>query len=233
VQFTPAGTGVKTAALHIANNDTSNNPFNLALTGTSTNGATIVPTNLFAIVMSPITLNPQTGLFEQTVRLTNSSPNTIAAVRLFIMNLPADVQVYNASGSTNGIPYLQYNLPLASAATVDFLIEYYRANRQTIPQPVFVVQEIIPVSVTATGAVLAINYDVQLGSGRFLIEFSATQGRSYAVQYSTNNMTSWETANPIIIAPANRVQWYDDGPPKTESKPTTVGSRFYRVIELP
>ena len=182
--------------------------------------------------MSPITLNPQTGLFEQTVRLTNSSPNTIAAVRLFIMNLPADVQVYNASGSTNGIPYLQYNLPLASAATVDFLIEYYRANRQTIPQPVFVVQEIIPVSVTATGVVLAINRDVQLGSGRFLIEFSATPGRSYAVQYSSD-MVNWITAIPIITAPANLVQWYDDGPPKTESKPSTIGSRFYRVMLQP
>jgi hypothetical protein len=46
-------------------------------------------------------------------------------------------------------------------------------------------------------------------------------------------MQTWKTANPIITAPANRVQWYDDGPPKTESKPTSIGSRFYRVMELP
>jgi hypothetical protein len=86
----------------------------------------------------------------------------------------------------------------------------------------------------ATGTVLAIDRDVQLGTNRFLIEFTATPGRSYAVQYIGDlTSTNWKTADPIIIAPANRVQWYDDGPPKTESKPTTTTNRFYRVIELP
>jgi hypothetical protein len=188
-------------------------------------------------VASPITLNPQTSLFEQTVHLTNSTANTVAAVRLLIY-APASVQVYNASGFTNGIPYLQYNLSLAPAATVSFLVEYYNASRQTdwFSQLVFVVQETTPVSVTnPTGTPVITRYgstNVSL-AGRFLIEFTATPGRSYAVQYSTNNMISWETANPIIIAPADRVQWYDDGPPKTESPPTAFGSRFYRVIELP
>jgi hypothetical protein len=52
------------------------------------------------------------------------------------------------------------------------------------------------------------------------------------VQYSSN-MITWLTAIPIVIAPANRVQWYDDGPPKTDSIPSTIGSRFYRVMLLP
>jgi hypothetical protein len=229
VRFAPVDTGVKTAALHIANNDSDENPFDITITGTGTGGV-IVSTNVFVSAISPITLNPQTGLFEQTVRLNNSSPNTIAAVRLLILGLPDDVQVYNASGFTNGIPYLQYNLPLAPAATVSFLVEYYRANRQAIPQPTFVAQEITPVSVTATGPVITINTNVPL-AGRFLIEFSAIPGRRYAVQYSSD-LENWKTANPIITAPANRVQWYDDGPPKTESQPTT-GSRFYRVMVLP
>ena len=231
VRFAPVSAGVKTAALHIANNDSNENPFDITITGTGTGGVTS-STNVFVTGISPITLNPQTGLFEQTVQLYNNSLNTNAAVRLLILSLPDDVQVYNASGFTNGVPYLQYNLPLAPAATVSFLVEYYRANRQPIPQPTFIAQGTTLVSVTITGAVLAINRDVQLGSGRFLIEFSASQGRSYAVQYSSD-LVNWKTAIPIITAPANRVQWYDDGPPKTESKPTTIGSRFYRVIELP
>ena len=198
-------------------------------------GGGLVPsTNVFVTAVSPITLNPQTGLFEQTVRLNNSSASTVDAVRLLIQALPADVQVYNASGSTSGTPFVQYNLSLASDSSVDLRIEYYRASRLAIPQPVFVVQETTPVSVPATGPVIKINYFTNDVSGqRFLIEFSATPGRRYAVQYSSDNMETWKTANPIITAPANRVQWYDDGPPKTDSKPTPIGSRFYRIMVLP
>ena len=32
---------------------------------------------------------------------------------------------------------------------------------------------------------------------------------------------------------AAAVQWLDDGPPKTETKPSQAGSRFYRVFLLP
>jgi hypothetical protein len=229
VRFAPVTAGVKAAALHIANNDPNNNPFTIALTGTGTNGVVLVWTNLLVTTASPVTLNPQTGLFEQTVRVTNSSPGSVAGVRLHILSLPADVQVYNASGRTNGIPYLQYNHPLASAATVDFVIEYYRASRQPIPSPVFIVEEIIPVSLTVTNGVGIMISDIALTNGAIMIGFHATPGHTYAVQYSSD-MISWLTADPFIVAPANYVQWIDAGPPKTQSFPA---SRYYRAFELP
>jgi hypothetical protein len=43
-------------------------------------------------------------------------------------------------------------------------------------------------------------------------------------------MTSWLTADPFIIAPANYVQWIDYGAPKTEILPAT---RYYKAFELP
>ncbi|MDB6066260.1 MAG: hypothetical protein JWR26_2468, partial [Pedosphaera sp.] len=46
--------------------------------GTGGGGGVVVPsTNLFVTAVSPITLNPQTGLFEQTVSLHNSSASAI------------------------------------------------------------------------------------------------------------------------------------------------------------
>ncbi|MBE0540032.1 MAG: choice-of-anchor D domain-containing protein, partial [Verrucomicrobia bacterium] len=232
VRFAPVSAGFKTAGLLIANNDSDENPFYFTLTGTGFDGGSGGTTNVVVLSASPITLNPQTGLFEQTVRVTNSTLSSVSGLRLRILNLPSDVQVYNASGSTNGTPFVQYDLPLAGGAAVDLLIEYYRANRQAIPQPGFVVEVAVPVTVTETGPLLEIDRSVQLASGRFLIEFTATPGARYAVQYSSDTQ-NWKTANPIITAPANRVQWYDDGPPKTESKPGSVGSRFYRVMQLP
>jgi len=142
------------------------------------------------------------------------------------------VQVYNASGATNGTPFVRYNQSMAPQAVVNLLIEYYRASRAAIPQPAFLVQETTVFAASVTGTVMPIDRFVKLADGRFLIEFSATPGRTYAVQYSSD-MTHWKTAVPNITAPANRVQWYDDGPPKTDSAPTSVASRLYRVLLLP
>ena len=231
VQFAPVSTNIMTAALHIANNDINNNPFNIAITGMGIDSAIVVSTNVSVVVflIPPIImLNPQTGLFTNSVLVTNSSPNTIAAVRLYILNLPAGVQVYYKSGSTtNGTPYVQYNFPLAPGATVDFTIEYYQASRQGIPIPTYVAQDTTPVTLTVTNGVgiMITNYVASSG----LIGFYATPGRSYAVQYSTN-MINWQTADPFIIAQANYVQWIDYGAPKTES---LTGTRFYRALELP
>ena len=222
VQFTPVSTGLKTAALHIANNDTNNNPFNIAITGTGT--TIVVSPNLVVIYTSPIKLNPQTGLFTNSVLLTNSGP-TVAAVRLYITNLLAGVQVYYANGSN----YVQWNFPLASGATVDFTIEYYQASRQAFPIPTYVPQATTAVTLTVTNGVGIMSTNYESVSGGFLIGFYATPGRSYAVQYSSD-MASWLTADPFIIASANYVQWIDYGAPKTES---LTGARFYRAFELP
>ncbi len=227
VRFTPVspGVGVKIAALHLANDDLDENPFDLTLTGIGT-GAFVVTTSL-------VTQNPQTSLFEQTVRVTNSSSSTLAAIRLLIQGLPGDVQIHNASG-TNGssVPYVQHNFPLAALGTVDFLIEYYRVSRVPFPSPVFTVEVATVIPATAGGLMLTIGRDVQLASGRYLIDFFAVPGGHYAVQYSSD-LVIWKTANPTITSPDDRVQWYDDGPPKTESLPGSIGTRFYRVIQLP
>ena len=216
---------VKTAALQLVNNDSDEGIFNINLTGTGT--------GVFVTTNSSIALNPQTGLFEQTVQVTNSSSTTVPGVRLLFQTpLPADVLVYNASGTFAGIPFWQHNFPLAGGAEVVFLIEYRRTSRLEIPRPAFVAEMTAAITTNATGPVLAIVPTGRSSTNRFLIDFPALPGGRYAVQYSSD-MTNWSTANPIITAPANRVQWYDDGPPKTESKPTDIRGRFYRIIQLP
>jgi hypothetical protein len=222
VRFAPLVSGVKTAVLHIASNDADENPFDIVLTG-GTAGPLIT-----AAVTSPILLNPQTGLYEQTVRLTNTGLVAVDGVQMLIQGLPIDVIVYNASGNLGGTPYLQSVLPLAAGAFVDFLIEYRRDSRVPIPQPIFVAQAVTPDVRDATGPVIVVDRSLQLVSGRYLIEFSAVPGTTYFVQYSSDLIT-WKTAVPSITAVVNRVQWYDDGPPKTESLPAGLGSRFYRV----
>jgi hypothetical protein len=72
---------------------------------------------------------------------------------------------------------------------------------------------------------------IQLNNGRFLLEFVTQSNCTYYIQYSTNLSSGFKTAIPAITASGNRIQWLDDGPPKTESKPGMIGQRFYRVFE--
>src|SRR5207248_921954 len=57
------------------------------------------------------------------------------------------------------------------------------------------------------------------GTPRFVIEFTSIPGRTYTVIYSDDDMTTWKAMTPSYTANATRTQLYDDGPPKTESKP--------------
>ena len=70
------------------------------------------------------------------------------------------------------------------------------------------------------------------GEPRYVIEFASVPGKTYTIVYS-DDMKSWKTAVPAVTASANRTQWYDDGPPKTDSWPGERGKRFYRVVESP
>jgi hypothetical protein len=65
---------------------------------------------------------------------------------------------------------------------------------------------------------------------RFVIEFPTVPGQTYTIIYS-EDLVTWLVATPTVTANATVTQWYDDGPPKTESKPTSVGGRYYRVIK--
>jgi hypothetical protein len=196
-------------------------------------GGTTNDLALDVAILTPITLNPQTGLFEQTIRASNGSTGAVAALAVLVRGLPSDTRVYNASGTdSSGIPFVAQPLPVATGESVDFLIEYYRTNRQTFTQPTFSPAATTARPRTPAGEVITVDRSVQLASGRFLIEFTTAPGRRYLVQYSPD-MASWTNANPTITAPADRVQWLDDGPPKTISPPGGLGSRFYRVFELP
>jgi hypothetical protein len=199
-------------------------------TGGTTND---VPLNV--VVLTPISFDLQTGLFEQRVRVSNvgTGTNAFRGVAAFIRGLPGDVRVYNGLGSTSS-PLVTHDFPVASGQSVDFVIEYYRTNRQIFTQPVYSPTITIPGSSNPDGRIFSIDQAQLVQVNRMLIEFTAEAGKRYLVQYRDDvTSAAWRSAHPAVTAGANRVQWFDDGPPKTESPPGPVGNRFYRVVELP
>jgi uncharacterized repeat protein (TIGR01451 family) len=184
---------------------------------------------------SSMVLNPQVGLMEQMVRLVNISTTQVASVRLTVSGLTN--WLYNAVGTNNSNPFVVYANPLNPNQTVDLILEYFVPTRRpvSVPNSSYTALGVPAFNLTAssgTNGSFAITRVVLVSSGKLLIEFPSIPGAAYSIIYSTNAAFSESLlAHPAITAPADRVQWIDDGPPNTASSPSSAASRFYRVIK--
>jgi uncharacterized repeat protein (TIGR01451 family) len=209
-------------------------------TNTANNFAsTNIPINAFtgqlvAVTNSPQTFNPQTGFLEQTVMVSNVGTTAVASVRVVVTGLTN--LLYNAVGVNGGNPYVVYPNTLDTNQSVTLLLEFFNPSRVPFPLSNAQLQALGAgtVDLTSPGGTngsFAITGPVLLPSGGLLIEFQSIPGHTYSVLYSDDmSFTNTLVAQPSIVAQADRVQWIDDGPPKTISVPASVSSRFYRVL---
>jgi hypothetical protein len=183
--------------------------------------------------------NPQTDLFQQTVRVTNPTYSTDDAVRVYVYGLTNNTTVHNASGASNGISYVESHTPIAPGTYVDFVIEYWTPTA-IMPTPTLRA-ELVSASTAgsfsgADGTIIGkghhISRGMRLPDQTYLVEFASDANRVYYVQYSSD-LKTWKTAQPGITGNGTWRQWIDNGQPKTESAPAVTGMRFYRLIELP
>jgi hypothetical protein len=187
-------------------------------------------------IVSAMQYNPQTDFVEQTVRVTNPTYSTYNAVCVYVSNLtnsPA-ITVHNASGSTNGMPYVESHTQVLPGTYVDLRIEYYSPLR-IFPNAVLRPELVAP-STASGAAVLGIGQHINRGlllpNKTFLVEFASLSNRLYYVQY-TSDINTWQTSQPALIGSGTWIQWLDNGQPKTDSAPASQNRRFYRVLLLP
>jgi hypothetical protein len=143
------------------------------------------------------------------------------------------IRIYNATGSSNGIPYIDYNSPLAPGQSVNLTVEYYIVDRKTVPHPRIVVAFIgLQSFVVPEGTALPVQFQFVNGTG--VVEFNSLAGHTYYVQYAADadGTGGWKTALPPITGTGGGIQWIDNGPPKTECEPASAPTRFYRVLLL-
>ncbi len=201
---------------------------------TVTNSITVLPFNtndLVAANFSSMAYDAQNGLMEQTIQLSNIGTNAVAGARVIVSGLTN--LLYNAVGTNNGNPFVQYGASLGAGQSVNLLMEYFVPTRQpiTVPNSAYAAVPVpAPNLSPPAGTPVNITLITSLADGRVLIEFPATPGRSYTILYANNpSMTNAFAAQPAVVAPADEVQWLDFGPPDTVSAPTNVPARFYSV----
>jgi len=196
---------------------------------------------LSVVTNSEQTINQQNGLIEQTVLLSNTGTNDVPAARLVVTGLTN--QLFNAVGTNGGSPFVYLSAPLATNSSVTLVLQYNPrksfpfTNGQLHAFPVLM-PNWSPAHVVATSSNVNFSRIVKLtnglNTGRMLIEFQSTLGQSYTVVYSDDDsFSNAMIAPPAVIAPANRVQWIDYGPPATASAPANSPMRFYRVYQNP
>jgi hypothetical protein len=81
-------------------------------------------------------LNRQTGLFEQTVTIANPTPVYFPGVRLWIMNVRLAATIWNATGQSGGVPYI--DVPdIPAGGSIQIVVEYYTPDLRVAPEPTF------------------------------------------------------------------------------------------------
>ena len=234
VRPTTAGTNLEFRASVFTASIADSNPVNnVAITNLTVEA--LVTNQLIATNISEMVFNPQISLMEQSIRLVNNGSSAVDSARVMVTGLTNWLR--NAVGTNNGNPFVAYTSPLNAGQSVDLVLQYFVPTRQpiTVNNSNYIAVPTSPFNVIApSSSGVTITNQILLPTGAFLIEFTATPGRTYTILYSPDmTFSNTFTAIPSIVAQANRVQWIDDGPPKTISHPSTNTSRFYRVLQNP
>jgi uncharacterized repeat protein (TIGR01451 family) len=237
VQPTNAGVLTFAASIHASDfldPDPTNN--------TASTNITVInylPGELTAVTNSAQAFNLQNGYMEQSVLLSNVGTNDIASARVIVSGLSN--RLVNAVGTNSGSPFVVYNNTLVIGDSVNLLLQYFASNRVAFPFDDSQLQarevplvKFAPPASASTSTNHNISRLVTLTNGNVLLEFPSVAGKTYSVVYSDNVLFSnAQLAPPAIVAPANRSQWIDYGPPTTMSAPMNSTSRFYRIILNP
>jgi len=230
-----AGRSLGEAALAVGGN-----PVPFQVKDVDGNVLLVDPVVLPSLISSPVPSVPdlQSGLFLQSLSVVNIGVSDAPGVRILVYDTGTDslsnnVVIFNAAGETNSVPYLELG-PLAAGGTVALTAEYHIPDRRTIPSPRYELQ-VMPPLVTTFSTNTVITLDRALFTNNvFLVEFKTVTNLVYYVQYVGEAAdTNWVTSFPGLAGTGSRIQWVDNGPPKTPSRPSSATNRFYRIIQYP
>jgi hypothetical protein len=192
-------------------------------------------------------LDRQTGYFRQTADIVNIGPEALADMRLVVTGLTNDTRGVQVSLVSSIAPVGTPPNPSIFLGPLGgysgprrFSLEYYVSDGRvtSIGKPGYVAEGATEYGVTTTTGRQSIVPTFQVVTNGVVLEFSTLTNFSYYVRYSdtlsdfsaqTTNSTEIRTAVPAFRGNGRRVQWLDNGPPRTHAAPT---NRFYRVLEF-
>ena len=175
------------------------------------------------------------GYVHMNAVVSNTTPVSFAGLRIYIYGVTNPVTVANATGTTNGVPYIEWDSPVLSGATLTNNIKFYVPVGGYTPNVTLQVVVITPPAGGAppiNGTPQAIDHGLFQNNGTFLVQFTSRTNRIYYIQYSSN-LLNWNTVLPSIQGNGTKILWVDSGPPETITMPSLANPRYYRVVWVP
>ena len=228
IQLISLTVGVRAGMVIVTSDDLDEASFTFPITG-----EVFIPAPLVTVNTPETTLNRQTGLREQSLKIANDTTATVPATRLLVRGLPSGMTVANASSTlAHDTWVVLIQRPMTPFSSFELVLEYASNDRQpasfTPEITVEVVLEPPPDDAPDAAGSFALERVMRLPEGNLLLEFSSEPGRHYAIEYSDDG-TRWRSSPTVVPSAGSRTQWIDRGPPRTTSPPATQSSRFYRV----
>ena len=168
--------------------------------------------------------NPQNSLYEQKVRVQNTTPFDFTALRITATNLPATVTLQNATITNGGVAYIDYNFPVLAGSNVTLKLEYFSSD--LLPFTPGLKLELLNTTRTNTSPPGAVMTSVAARAGyspdgtvKNYLYFPSKVGQRYYVQYQDVVGPVWKTSSVVITGTGLDIHWMDDGAPNTDTPP--------------
>ncbi|MDB4746321.1 tandem-95 repeat protein, partial [Verrucomicrobia bacterium] len=185
-------------------------------------------------------LNPQTGFFEQVIRVINNTPFDFERIKIYIKDLDSDIRpMFETSEDIIGT-FFEFPVNLTFEDETTLLLEYFSKTGKAFDPPTLEMLvtgksvDTIPDPGTIASRVET-NCFVSVGANsrvdRCYVSFPSEEGKLYWIEYS-DDLQTWKYAMDPVLGTGEIVIWQDSGAPKTDPLPVDSGSsRYYRVSE--
>lgn len=186
-------------------------------------------------IQAPTILNPQTSLYEQSIRIINTTPFSLISFSLSVPDLAPGASMVSASGlKADGTPFIAGLAELPPNAEQTLIVEYFSNDVRAFAAPtvrlLIASSDVLP---KPEGTLLPAT-DVRSVRGyldRTYVQFFGRAGFNYWVQYRDSPEAEWVTSTMPILGLDQAISWMDHGAPKTNSPPTA--NRSYQVLASP
>ena len=185
-----------------------------------------------SVIISAISATQQEGLFQQTVTFSNHETVALEGLRLYFPGLPSNWQLYNGSGTEEGVPFLEVAALIPPVSSIQFTVQFLISSETRPARQSYVVRRGSVHDAGTPPLPLMVEKAAPRVDGAFELRFTSELNGTYRIQYS-RDLQDWQSVPQSVMATGGQTHWVDDGPPKTVSKPSAEHLRFYRILRLP